>query len=120
MATQGTRDGEKMSVRILDQANSVSKLAELGMRKQMQDQIREIINQPHGMFLACGPTGAGKSTTLYAVLNEMDPYQQNINLSYDPVTGANYPFTNIATRPYPGWGTVQPWYTEGYSNYHAL
>jgi hypothetical protein len=49
-----------------------------------------------------------------------DPYQQNINLSYNPATGANYPFTDISTRPYPGWGTVQPWYTEGYSNYHAL
>lgn len=92
VATQGTRDGEKMSLRILDQSNSVSKLDQLGMRKQMQEQIREIINQPHGMFVACGPTGAGKSTTLYAVLNEMDPYQQNIITVEDPV---EYKMNNV-------------------------
>lgn len=85
VATQGTRDGEKLSIRILDQSNSVNKLEGLGMRKQMQDQIRDIINQPHGMFLACGPTGAGKSTTLYAVLSEIDSYQQNIITVEDPV-----------------------------------
>src|SRR5204862_3208290 len=53
-ATQGTREGEKLSLRILDQANSVSRLEQLGMRKQMQDQIRPIMNQPHGLLLTCG------------------------------------------------------------------
>jgi len=91
-ASQGTREGEKLSLRILDQANSVSKLEQLGMRKQMQEQLREIINQPHGMFLSCGPTGAGKSTTLYAVLNELDSYQQNIITVEDPV---EYKIANV-------------------------
>jgi type II secretory ATPase GspE/PulE/Tfp pilus assembly ATPase PilB-like protein len=91
-ASQGTREGEKLSIRILDQANSVSKLEQLGMRKQMQDQLREVINQPHGMLLSCGPTGAGKSTTLYAVLNELDPYQQNIITVEDPV---EYKIANV-------------------------
>lgn len=85
VATQGTRAGEKMSLRILDQANSVTTLAGLGMRKQLQDEIIEILHQPHGMFLSCGPTGAGKSTTLYAALRELDPYQQNIITVEDPV-----------------------------------
>ena len=85
VATQGTRDGEKMSMRILDQSNSVSRLGELGMRKQLQDKIKEVIKQPHGMFLSCGPTGAGKSTTLYAALNELDSFQQNIITVEDPV-----------------------------------
>jgi type II secretory ATPase GspE/PulE/Tfp pilus assembly ATPase PilB-like protein len=84
-ATQGTREGEKLSLRILDQANAVSRLDQLSMRKQMQDQLKEIINQPHGLFLSCGPTGAGKSTTLYAVLNELDAFQQNIITVEDPV-----------------------------------
>jgi type II secretory ATPase GspE/PulE/Tfp pilus assembly ATPase PilB-like protein len=84
-ATQGTREGEKISLRILDQANSVSRLDQLNMRKQMQDQLREIINQPHGLFLSCGPTGAGKSTTLYAALSELDAFQQNIITVEDPV-----------------------------------
>ena len=92
LATQGTREGEKLSLRILDQANSVSKVEQLGMRKQMQEQLREIINQPHGLFLSCGPTGAGKSTTLYAVLNELDPLQQNIITVEDPV---EYKIANV-------------------------
>ena len=85
VATQGIREGEKMSLRILDQSQSVSKLLDLGMRKQMQDQIREVINQPHGLLLACGPTGAGKSTTLYSLLNELDHSQLNIITVEDPV-----------------------------------
>jgi general secretion pathway protein E len=85
VATQGTRHGEKMSLRILDQSNSVASLAKLGFRKQLQEQVLEIINQPHGMFLVCGPTGAGKSTTLYASLCEIDSYQRNIITVEDPV-----------------------------------
>jgi type II secretory ATPase GspE/PulE/Tfp pilus assembly ATPase PilB-like protein len=91
-ATQGTREGEKISIRILDQANSVSKVEQLNMRKQMQDQLREVINQPHGLFLSCGPTGAGKSTTLYAALNELDAFQQNIITVEDPV---EYKIANV-------------------------
>ncbi len=85
VATQGTRHGEKMSLRILDQANSVSTLNGLGLRKALNQQLTEIFNSPHGLFLACGPTGAGKSTTLYAALNEIDSYQRNIITVEDPV-----------------------------------
>lgn len=85
VATQGTRFGEKMSLRILDQSSSVSKLKQLGMRKPVQERIRSMVDQPHGLILACGPTGAGKSTTLYALLNEIDAYQRNIITVEDPV-----------------------------------
>ncbi len=85
VATQGTRFGEKMVMRILDQSNSVSSLAQLGMRKQLQDGLLAVINQPHGLFLTCGPTGAGKSTTLYAALGEIDSYQRNIITIEDPI-----------------------------------
>jgi type II secretory ATPase GspE/PulE/Tfp pilus assembly ATPase PilB-like protein len=85
VASQGTRHGEKLSMRILDQANSVSKLADLGMRSQMTQKIAEVIRQPHGLFLVCGPTGAGKSTTLYAALNDLDAYEKNIITIEDPV-----------------------------------
>ena len=44
----------------------------------------------------------------------------NINLSYDPATGANYPFTDISKRPFPEWALIAPWITEGRANYHAL
>ena len=85
VASQGTRYGEKMVIRILDQANSVSTLAQLGMRKQLQDKLRKVISEPHGLFLTCGPTGAGKSTTLYAALGEIDSYQRNIITIEDPI-----------------------------------
>lgn len=85
VASQGTRHGEKVSLRILDQANSVSKLDDLGMRKPLQDQLDKVIRQPHGMLLVCGPTGAGKSTTLYAALNSIDAYERNIITIEDPV-----------------------------------
>ncbi|MEZ5940872.1 MAG: GspE/PulE family protein [Planctomycetaceae bacterium] len=85
VASQGTRHGEKVSMRILDQANSVSHLDDLGMRKQMQSAINDVINQPHGLLLVCGPTGAGKSTTLYAGINSIDAYERNIITIEDPI-----------------------------------
>ncbi|MEC9008026.1 MAG: GspE/PulE family protein [Planctomycetota bacterium] len=85
VATQGTNYGEKLSLRILDQSNSVSTLADLGLRNQMTDGLNDVINQPHGLLLVCGPTGAGKSTTLYAALNEIDTFQRNVITIEDPV-----------------------------------
>ena len=85
LASQGTRYGEKMSLRILDQTNSIASLTELGLRKQIVDKMSALVKQPHGLFLCCGPTGAGKSTTLYAALHEIDPYQRNIITIEDPV-----------------------------------
>ncbi len=85
VATQGTRFGEKMSIRILDQSNSVKSLENLGMRKQMQEAIEKVIHQPHGLFLSCGPTGAGKSTTLFTALNSLDSSEMNIITIEDPV-----------------------------------
>ncbi len=85
LASQGTRHGEKMSLRILDQSNSVDSLTALGIRKQLVDKLSTIVKQPHGLFLCCGPTGAGKSTTLFAALREIDPYQRNIITIEDPV-----------------------------------
>lgn len=92
VATQGTRHGEKMSLRILDQANSVNSMQGLGLRKQLQEQIRSVIHQPHGLFLSCGPTGAGKSTTLYAALSDIDSYQRNIITVEDPI---EYKMANV-------------------------
>lgn len=85
VASQGTSHGEKVSMRILDQSNSVSTLKGLGMRQQMMERIQALIRQPHGMFLVCGPTGAGKSTTLYASLNDLDASEVNIITIEDPV-----------------------------------
>jgi general secretion pathway protein E len=92
VATQGTQVGEKMSLRILDQGGGVKTFADLGMRKQLLEQILQITHQPHGMFLSCGPTGAGKSTTLYAALSEIDALENNIITIEDPV---EYRMSNV-------------------------
>src|ERR671917_433539 len=48
-------------------------------------EIRSLVTQPHGMFLCCGPTGSGKTTTLYACLREIDRFQKNIITVEDPI-----------------------------------
>jgi len=55
------------------------------MRDKLREQIRGVVTQPHGMFIVCGPTGAGKSTTLYACLSEIDRYQRNVITVENPV-----------------------------------
>lgn len=85
VATSGSKAGEKLVMRILDNAASVTKLEDLGMRPKLIEQVRSLVTQPHGMFLCCGPTGSGKSTTLYAALREIDRYQRNIITVEDPI-----------------------------------
>ncbi|HZW30974.1 MAG TPA: GspE/PulE family protein [Isosphaeraceae bacterium] len=85
VATSGSKAGEKLVMRILDNSASITKLEELGMRPKLVEQVRNLVTQPHGMFLCCGPTGAGKSTTLYASLREIDRYQKNIITVEDPI-----------------------------------
>jgi general secretion pathway protein E len=92
VATQGVRGGEKMSLRILDQTGSASSMAELGFRKALEEKLLRIVHQPHGLLVVCGPTGAGKSTTLYAALRSIDALQNNIITIEDPV---EYQMENI-------------------------
>jgi len=85
VATSGSKSGEKMVIRILDNASSVGKLEEVGLRSKMVAEVRSVVTQPHGMFLCCGPTGSGKTTTLYACLREIDKFQKNIITVEDPI-----------------------------------
>lgn len=92
VASQGTQIGEKLSLRILDQGGGIKTFADLGLRKQLLEQVLQVTHQPHGLFLSCGPTGAGKSTTLYAALSEIDAYESNIITIEDPV---EYRMSNV-------------------------
>ncbi len=85
IATAGSVVGEKLVMRVLDRSQQIISLTQLGMRDRMREQVHDLVKQPHGMFISCGPTGAGKSTTLYACLNEIDRYQQNVITIEDPV-----------------------------------
>lgn len=102
VATAGSVAGEKLVMRILDKSQQIISLTQLGMRDQMREQVRAIVRQPHGMFVVCGPTGAGKSTTLYAGLNEMDRYQQNIITIENPVEYHLDNITQIEVNPKAG------------------
>jgi type II secretory ATPase GspE/PulE/Tfp pilus assembly ATPase PilB-like protein len=92
VATAGSITGEKLVMRVLDKSHQVSDLSQLGMRDKMRTQVREVVAQPHGLFLVSGPTGAGKTTTLYACLNEIDRFQQNVITLENPV---EYQLANV-------------------------
>lgn len=102
VATSGSVSGEKLVMRILDTSQQIISLEQLGMREKMHEQLRSIVTQPHGLFIVCGPTGAGKSTTLYACLNEIDRYQQNIITIENPVEYQLDNVTQIEVNPKAG------------------
>ena len=102
VATAGSVVGEKLVMRILDKSQMVVDFTQLGMRDKMRGQIQDLIHQPHGLILVCGPTGAGKSTTLYACLNEIDRFQQNIITIENPVEYHLANVTQIEVSPKAG------------------
>ncbi|MFO0872674.1 MAG: ATPase, T2SS/T4P/T4SS family [Phycisphaerales bacterium] len=77
--------GQKMVVRVLDSSNAPSRLHELGLLPWMYDKLRAIATKDAGMLLACGPTGSGKTTTLYSCLREIDVETRNAITIEDPV-----------------------------------
>jgi type IV pilus assembly protein PilB len=86
-------DGEKVVIRLLDESAKASSLEDLGFEKESLDLINRNIKKPHGMLLVTGPTGSGKSTTLYTVLSMLNTKSVNISTIEDPVeyriVGAN-------------------------------
>jgi type IV pilus assembly protein PilB len=78
-------DNEKVVMRVLDTTSSAPTLESLGYRKEHVDIIREQSKRPFGMFLVTGPTGSGKSTTLFAILNGLNSEGVNISTLEDPV-----------------------------------
>lgn len=78
-------DHEKVVMRILDTTAGAPTLENLGFRKQYIDIMKQEIKKPHGMFLITGPTGSGKSTTLFAALNVLNADGVNISTLEDPV-----------------------------------
>lgn len=85
VSTFPTEYGEKVVMRILDRAKSVATLESIGLSGTNLATIREIIRAPYGIILMSGPTGSGKSTTLFAMLSELDRETQNVVSIEDPV-----------------------------------
>jgi type IV pilus assembly protein PilB len=85
MSTLPTAFGEKVVMRILDNKAISVPLEALGFGDQMLEQWKEQIDQPHGIVLVTGPTGSGKTTTLYSSLRVMDGNKLNISTVEDPI-----------------------------------
>jgi type IV pilus assembly protein PilB len=77
--------GEKMVLRLLDEGSKVFDLQKLGIEPQDLKLLQAVVDKPHGMFIVTGPTGSGKSTTLYALLSKMNEVSRNIVTVEDPV-----------------------------------
>ncbi len=77
--------GEKVVLRILDKSSINHSLDSLGLEPDLLNKFRQILRQPHGINIVTGPTGSGKSTTLYSALNELRDPRKNITTVEDPV-----------------------------------
>jgi len=85
VSTFPTIYGENVVLRILDQTSPLFKLEDLGFSKDMLDLCKQLMRRPNGIILVTGPTGSGKTTTLYAFLNLINSTEKNIITIEDPV-----------------------------------
>ncbi|MFI4872017.1 MAG: GspE/PulE family protein [Phycisphaerales bacterium JB061] len=77
--------GERLVMRLLDQSQTQLNLDQIGMTEAMQTDLMDIVDRPNGMLLVTGPTGSGKTTTLYAALQKIDRATRNVMTIEDPV-----------------------------------
>ena len=80
-----TQHGESVVLRILDTGSNVQRLSDLGLEADFEAILRNVIEAPHGVVIVTGPTGSGKTTTLYAILNEINQPDLSIFTIEDPV-----------------------------------
>jgi type IV pilus assembly protein PilB len=92
VATLETVWGEKVVLRLLDPDQSLVSLPALGLEEDSERKMRRLVASPYGLIVVSGPTGAGKTTTLYSLLNELDRKTLNITTIEDPV---EYQFADI-------------------------
>ena len=102
VATSGSVNGEKLVMRILDSSKQMKSLEEVGFRESMRNRLMSIIQQPHGMLITCGPTGAGKTSTLYACMNQIDRFSRNVITLENPVEYLIDNVTQIEVNPKAG------------------
>ncbi len=90
---------EKIVMRLLDKSQGVISLDNIGFTEIQLQEFRQMINNPYGIILITGPTGSGKSTTLYAALNEVDSIEKNVITVEDPVEYKLERINQINVRP---------------------
>ncbi|HLH71426.1 MAG TPA: GspE/PulE family protein [Candidatus Dormibacteraeota bacterium] len=96
VSTMETQWGEKVVLRLLDQSRTLLRLDQLGLAGEAYHRLSGMLRSPFGLIVVGGPTGSGKTTTLYAAINELDPISQNITTIEDPV---EYTFERINQIP---------------------
>ena len=80
-----TSGGERVVLRLLDRAGPGLSMEQIGFQPDIKEQFKSLINSPHGIILLTGPTGSGKTTTLYCVINELNTHERNILTVEDPI-----------------------------------
>lgn len=91
--------GEKVVIRLLDSSNLMLNLTDLGMSRDALDKFEEQIKMPWGMCLVTGPTGSGKSTTLYSALSTINDSRKNISTIEDPIEYQLKGINQVQARP---------------------
>jgi MSHA biogenesis protein MshE len=84
-STMPTQYGEAVVMRLLDHSGGVQGLDQIGLTPELKERMKKAIHRPHGLLLVTGPTGSGKTTTLYAALNELNVPEKKIITVEDPV-----------------------------------
>ena len=107
LSTMPIQHGESVVMRLLDHAGSALDLTRLGMPDAILTQFRRIIQQPHGLILVTGPTGSGKTTTLYAALHELNQADKKIITAEDPVEYRLPRINQVQIKPKIGLGFVE-------------
>jgi type II secretory ATPase GspE/PulE/Tfp pilus assembly ATPase PilB-like protein len=85
VASAGALNGEKLSIRVLNKDAGGLTLADVGLTTKQQTILAGAMAKPSGMILICGPTGSGKTTTMYAMLNTIDRFTRNVITVEDPI-----------------------------------
>ncbi len=85
MSTMPIQHGESVVMRLLDQTNGLIELDSIGLPDKMRRRLNKLIKEPHGLLLVTGPTGSGKTTTLYGALNALNVAEKKILTVEDPV-----------------------------------
>jgi type IV pilus assembly protein PilB len=91
--------GEKVALRILDKSQATLDLEKLGFDKKSLEEIEKGVMKPHGMILICGPTGCGKTTTLYSILDYINSPEDNVVTVEDPVEYVIDGINQVTARP---------------------
>lgn len=99
IATMPVQNGESVVMRLLDQTTGLLRFEELGMEPEYIKNFRANLKRPHGMILVTGPTGSGKSTTLYTALSEINSQEKKIITVEDPVEYAFDRINQIQVQP---------------------